>query len=57
MLKTTVLGTGSLGNSSFKKQKNVKGKFYKASINRKLDGVEMPFEYREIYKLINKLSI
>jgi hypothetical protein len=57
MLKTTVLGKDSLGNSSFKKQKNIKGKFYKTSINRKLDGVVMPFEYREIYKLINKLSI
>ena len=56
MLSTTVLGTQSLGNSSFKKSKSVKGKVYDNSINRKLD-IKMPKEYKEIYSLIEKVCL
>lgn len=56
MLSTTVLGTQSLGNSSFKKSKSVKGKVYDNSINRKL-GIKMPKEYKQIYSLIDKVCL
>ena len=56
MLKTTVLGNQSIGNSSFKKNKSYQGKIYKNSINRKLN-IEIPSEYKEIYSLIDKMSL
>ncbi len=56
MLNTSVLGNKSIGNSSFKKNKSVQGKVYKNSINRKLN-IDMPLEYKEIYKMIEKVSL
>ena len=56
MLNTSVLGNKSIGNSSFKKNKRVQGKVYKNSINRKLN-IDMPLEYKEIYKMIEKVSL
>ena len=57
MLKPTLLGKKHLGNSSFKKSLNNKGKIYKSSINRKLNGVKMPQEYSQIINLISKKAI
>ena len=57
VLDTSLLGTQSMGNSSYKKNKSIKGKYYKSSINRKLNKVKLPKEYKEIYQIINKLSV
>ena len=57
VLSTSLLGVKSLGNSSYKKNKKIEGKYYKSSINRKLHNVSLPSEYDEIYKLINKNAL
>tara|TARA_B100001093_G_scaffold470944_1_gene492804 strand:- start:4584 stop:5750 length:1167 start_codon:yes stop_codon:yes gene_type:complete len=57
MIIPSLLGESTLGNSSFKKKNIDKGKIYKSSINRKLNSVEMPKEYKEILKHIDKYSL
>ncbi len=51
----TVFNKKSLGNSSFKKQKNLKGKIYKTQ-DKFPSNIVLPREYKDILKLLDKLS-
>ena len=55
LLEPTVFNQKSLGNSSFKKSKDLKGKIYKTD-SKFPTNVKIPAEYRDILKLINQLS-
>jgi hypothetical protein len=57
VMQASLLGVKSLGNSSYKKNKSIEGKYYKSSINRKLNNVTMPPEYKKIYEIINKFCL
>ncbi len=55
VLEPTVFNQKSLGNSSFKKSKDLKGKIYKTD-NKFPSNVKIPDEYKDILKLVNQLS-
>lgn len=55
LAKPTVFNQESLGNSSFKKRENLKGKIYKTD-DKFPSNVILPREYKDIQNLINKLS-
>ena len=57
MLQATIMNKKVLGNSSFKKSGQDKGKFYKSSLQKKLPEGILPNEYKEILHLINRYSI
>jgi hypothetical protein len=55
LLEPTVFNQKSLGNSSFKKSSNLKGKIYKTD-NKFPSNIGLPKEYKDIMRLINTLS-
>ena len=57
MLHATIMNKKVLGNSSFKKSSQEKGKFYKSSLQKKIPVEILPAEYKEILHLIDRNSI
>ena len=56
LLIPTVFDIPSLGNSSFKKNENLRGKIYKKNINFPKN-IHLPKEYKYIIKTINKYAL
>ncbi len=56
LLEPTVFGKKSLGNSSFQKKKNLKGKIYQTKDIFPIN-ITLPREYRDIQKILSKKVI